>query len=52
MGFVMIEAKEVLSLQMSRNHDKKCSSFISFYFLPNVIVVKREKGSKRGEGQT
>ena len=44
----MKEAKEVLSLQISRDHDIKVQFKICSIYLfgPSVIVVKRKEGRK------
>ena len=48
MGFGVREAKEVLSLQMSRDHDRDMAIYL-FIYVPNVIVVKREEEGEKGQ---
>ena len=50
MGFIMGEAKEVLSLQMLGDHDKDMTFF--FFFCQMFPKLQGKKGRKRGEGQT
>ena len=46
----MGEAKEVLSLQMSRDHGREMPFFFFFFsFWPNVSLVTRKEEKKKGK---
>ena len=56
MSIAMGEAKEVLSLQMPRDHGKKnvvfplISSFLFLSFAKQFLVGTKKEGEKKGEG--